>query len=133
MSDRYGATKLLQLMMMQRLAGAVDASAKGHVRVNSCNPGLCQTALFRAMYFPVNLVTGLALQVVGRTSEVGSRTLMTAAFGGEETHGRFMSNCELDRWPELMKAEAGETLTGRVWNELMRLMEEIQPGVTDNI
>lgn len=132
--ERYITSKLLQLMALRKLASLSDASGKGHVTINSLNPGFCQTQLFRGWdFFPVNTLMWLGLRLAGRTPEMGSRTLMTAAFAGEETHGNWMANCKPHIWPKLMKGENGEELTDRFWNELVEVLEGIQPGVTGNL
>jgi hypothetical protein len=32
---------------------------------------------------------------MGRTAEMGSRTLLHAAFAGKESHGKYVSACEI--------------------------------------
>jgi hypothetical protein len=32
---------------------------------------------------------------LGRTAEEGSRTLLHGALGGQETHGKYLSECEV--------------------------------------
>ncbi|KAK5993201.1 Short chain dehydrogenase atnD [Cladobotryum mycophilum] len=131
--ERYGVTKLLQLMVVCKLAAAVDTSGKGHVIVNGLNPGVCKTELFRDVDFAVGFVIWVFSVLFGRTPEMGSRTLMTAAFAGEETHGNWMTNCRLHTWPYSMRGAKGEDTTNRFWDELLDVMEDIEPGVTDNI
>lgn len=130
-TDRYSTTKLLQLMVTKNMAEAVDASDRGHVIINALNPGLCKTQLFREFWFPLNLIVQLAFVLLARDAEMGSRTLVTAALAGEETHGNWMTDCRLHLWPTIMKGENGDKLSRRVWEELLEVIEEIQPGVTD--
>lgn len=131
--EHYNASKLMQLMFMKRLAEGIDASGKGHIIVNSLNPGLCKTGLFRRYTFPLGTLVWLMTTFLGREPEVGSRTLMSAAFAGEETHGKWMTDCRLYEWPTVMVGDAGEKLTGRVWDEITEILEGIQPGVTQLI
>ncbi|KAG8416189.1 hypothetical protein J3459_013686 [Metarhizium acridum] len=130
--DRYNCTKLIQLMMVRRLAAAVDASGKGRVLVNAVNPGLCNTELFRRLFFPINIVCSILLAAFARSTEMGSRTLMAGVFA-PEMHGKFMSNCEEEAWPSIMLGREGEALSSRVWGELLDIMEGIEPGVTENL
>lgn len=132
-TDRYNATKLIQLIMMRRLAAAVDTSGKGHVIINAVNPGLCSTQLFRRVYFPLNLVFSMLSVIVARTCEMGSRTLMGGIFAGEEMHGKFMSDCREQGCPGMMEGEEGEVLNDRIWGELLLIMEGIEAGVTENL
>ncbi|POR33335.1 Retinol dehydrogenase 12 [Tolypocladium paradoxum] len=131
--ERYNTTKLLQLIMMHKLAEASDASGKGHVIVNALNPGLCRTQLFRRWSFPLSWILWFLFAVLGREAEMGSRTLMAAALAGEETHGRWMSDCALQIWPKLMEGEQGERLADKVWGELAEVLEGIEPGVMQNV
>ncbi|KAK7409685.1 hypothetical protein QQX98_008128 [Neonectria punicea] len=131
--QRYSLTKLLQLMAMKRLGEAVDESGKGHVLVNELNPGLCRTELYRNWSFPFNLAVKLVNVVLGRTAEMGSRTLVAAAVAGEETHANWMSDCRLYVWPGSMEGEEGVKLTSRVWEELMEILEGVEPNVRNII
>lgn len=131
--ERYNTTKLMQLMAMRKLAQAADASGKGRVVINSLDPGLCRTQLFRGLPFPFNWVLGPALAVFGRTAEMGSRTLMAAAFGDYETHGRWMANCKLHSWPPVMAGAEGERVMDKLWGELAEHLEGMEPGVMDNV
>ncbi|KYK56836.1 hypothetical protein DCS_03842 [Drechmeria coniospora] len=133
-SERYNTTKLLQLMMMRKLAESSDASGKGHVIVNALNPGLCKTQLFRhCEAFPLSWAIWLAFVVFGRDAEMGSRTLMSAALAGEETHGKWMSDCELQVWPKVMEGADGAILMDKIWRELADALEALQPGVMENV
>ncbi|KAM4056025.1 short chain dehydrogenase [Hirsutella rhossiliensis] len=131
--ERYNTTKLMQLMAMRKLAQAADASGKGRVVVNSLDPGFCRTQLFRRIPFPFNWAMGPAFAVFGRSAEVGSRTLMAAAFSNDETHGRWMANCKLHVWPSLMAGDEGERVMDKLWGELTGVLEGIEPGVMGNV
>jgi hypothetical protein len=41
------------------------------------------------------LIIAVMRLLVGRTAEQGSRTLIHAAVAGEESHGKFLSECEI--------------------------------------
>ncbi|KND93569.1 Retinol dehydrogenase 12 [Tolypocladium ophioglossoides CBS 100239] len=132
-AERYNTTKLLQLIMMLKLAEASDASGKGHVIVNALDPGLCRTQLFRRWSFPLSWIIWFAFSVLGRDPEMGSRTLVAAALAGEETHGRWMSDCTLQVWPKVMEGKQGERLADKIWGELAEVLEGIEPGVMENV
>lgn len=133
--DRYNLSKLLQLMMTRKLAEAFSPTTGDSppVIINALNPGLCRTQLFRYIPFPLSILTDSATALVGRDAEVGSRTLLAAAFAGQETHGKSMTDCRLHRWPGIMLGDEGEQLTQKVWEELLEILEGIEPGVTENI
>lgn len=133
MNQRYNTTKLLQLAIMHRLASAADASGKGHVIMNSLNPGLVRSNLFRNIPFPISLLTDGINWVFGRTSEMASTTIIDSALQGEDSHDTYRSSCEQRAFPNLLVGEEGEKLMDRVWTELLAIMETIEPGVTGNI
>ena len=137
--ERYNTTKLLQLLLMRKLAAAADTrSGEGqghhhHVIVNALNPGLCRTQLFRRSFWPLSWGVWLAFAVFGREPEMGSRTLLAAACSGEDMHGRWMTDCRLQVWPGLMRGEEGERLADKAWAELGEILEGIEPGVMGNV
>ncbi|KOS18362.1 Retinol dehydrogenase 11 [Escovopsis weberi] len=131
--DRYILTKLLQLMVIQKLAEAVDASGKGHVLINGVNPGLCKTQLFDNMSRIETFAAWVLNAVYGRTAEAGSRTLLAAAFAGEKTHGKWMTNGRKYSLPFVMRGAGKTKLTNRFWDELLGVLEQAEPGITANI
>lgn len=70
---------------------------------------------------------------MARTTEVGGRTLVYSAAGGEETHGQYMSECKIKEPSHFVRSKEGETVQNRVHTEVMDILETIQPGVTSNI
>ncbi|KAL2680463.1 hypothetical protein Neosp_008064 [[Neocosmospora] mangrovei] len=65
------------------------------VIINILNPGLCKTELNRnARGFMKYQILMLRL-FLGRTPEQGSRTLLHAAVAGTESHGKYVSDCEI--------------------------------------
>ncbi|KAJ0154342.1 Dehydrogenase/reductase SDR family member 13 [Colletotrichum tanaceti] len=133
LTDRYSTTKLMQVMLARQMAIAADASGKGRVQVTTLNPGLCSTALFRNLPFPLTLFVKFALRLLARSAEVGSRCLMAAAFAGEEAHGRYMNDCAVTKFPKVMQGEEGEQVQARLWEETMELLNGVDPAVSMNL
>ena len=79
----------------------------------------------------------IAQAVVGpifaRTTEQASRTLVHAASQGPESHGQYMSNCQVAPVTPLVKSVVGYETKNRVWVELSKKLEGIKPGVTSNL
>ena len=65
------------------------------VTINYMSPGLCVTELSRNAGFVVWLMIAIMRLLLGRTAEQGSRTLLHAAVAGKESHGKFVSDCEI--------------------------------------
>ncbi|KAK1453766.1 short-chain dehydrogenase [Colletotrichum melonis] len=133
LTDRYNTSKLMQVILARQMAIAADASGKGRVQVTTLNPGLCATALFRNIPFPLTIVVKVGLKLLARSAEVGSRCLTASAFAGEEAHGRYMSDCVVVRFPKVMQGEEGGQMQGRVWEETVELLNGVDPGVSMNL
>lgn len=131
MSDRYHLSKLIVLLCVRQLAqNLTSGSEKGSdsVIVNCVNPGWCKTELFRSHDGGVGGRMGLRL--IGRTAEEGSRTLVHAAVAGEESHGSYLSECRVKPESSFVRSEEGGVVEGRVWEELVGILEGIRAGVT---
>jgi hypothetical protein len=86
-------SKLVALYAVREYASLNPPSATGVV-INYVNPGLCNTELTRnADEETKKRIEGMRA-ALGRTAEVGSRTLLHGAVGGQETHGKYLSECE---------------------------------------
>jgi retinol dehydrogenase 12 len=120
---------------VQELAERLDAASAGAspVVVNTANPGLCKSSLFRDVHAIGQLmVTGLTL-LIGRTSEQGSRALMAAVDGGRESHGKYVDSGKVEDPSFFVQSEKGKAVQKRLWDELMEILEGIEPGVTRNV
>ncbi|KAH9241324.1 hypothetical protein K456DRAFT_1744973 [Colletotrichum gloeosporioides 23] len=133
LTDRYNTTKLMQIIIARQMAIAADASGKGKVQMTTLNPGLCATALFRNVPFPLTVVVKVGLKLFARSAEVGSRTIMAGAFAGEEAHGRYMSDCIVVKFPKLMQGEEGEAMQTRLWEQTVELLDGVDPGLSKNL
>ncbi|KAF7505166.1 hypothetical protein GJ744_001232 [Endocarpon pusillum] len=139
MGDRYNVSKLLEVLFTRELAArsplpsqAGNARGKGGVIINYLNPGLCHSELAR------NAGLGLKFMkfLLARSTEVGSRTLVHAASAGEETHGQYLSDCKVSRVSPLVSNDTekhGGKLHTRIWDEIVRKLEAIQPGIMQNL
>jgi len=94
-------TKLLEILVVRAMADAINASSKPHVIVNCLTPGVCKSDFFRESTGVGRLVVGLVYLLIARSSEAGSRTLVAAGAGGEETHGKYMADSHVTRYVEV--------------------------------
>lgn len=134
MPERYGMSKFLEHMATRELAALVPVSKSGVV-MNVVDPGLCKTALTRNVPFFERLKSSLAKALMGRTPEMGSRTLIHGIAATEESHGKYLTACEIreDHLPEWMTDESGKMLQKQIWTELAERLEKIQPGVVTTV
>jgi uncharacterized protein (DUF1778 family) len=78
-------------------------------------------------------VFNVAKALMARTTEEGSRTLVHSAAAGDESHGQYMSECEVKEPSSFVRSKEGIETQERIHKELMEILESIQPGVTNNI
>ena len=92
---RYGVTKLLEILLIRHLAALAttldDRNSETQtpkVIFNTLTPGACHSDFFREEG-PLVQRIGIAVlfALTARRSDVGARTLVAAAVGGEETNG----------------------------------------------
>ena len=89
--DRYPTSKLVQLFAARELATRVKQDGKSDIIINMPNPGFCHSELSR----DGGWVFVVMKFFLARSTEAGSRTLVSAVEGGPETHGQFLSNCHV--------------------------------------
>ena len=98
MDQRYMLSKLLVVLCVKELAERITAAkvnaGRPLVVVNNVAPGYCSTELFRE---ETGVGHKIALAVIGRSGEKGSRTLVHAVSGGKETHGQYLSESRVKR------------------------------------
>ncbi|KAL2152507.1 hypothetical protein VTH82DRAFT_5691 [Thermothelomyces myriococcoides] len=135
MQERYMTTKLLDILIMRELAAQLDAANAGTspVVVNAANPGLCKSSLFRNVFLIGQFFLAIVTFVIGHTSEQGARALLAAATGGRETHGKYVDCGKVDDPSPFVMSKKGEVAQKRVWDELMEILDGIEPGVSANV
>lgn len=135
MHDRYMTTKLLDILIARELAAQLDAASAGAspIIVNTVNPGLCKSSLFRDVFLLGQFFLSIFTYIIGRTSEQGSRALLVAVAGGRETHGKYVDCGKVDNPSSFVLSEEGKVVQKRVWDELMEIFENIEPGVSANV
>jgi hypothetical protein len=70
--------------------------------------------------------------LLARKTEVGSRTLVHAGTSGVETHGKYISDCELTEPSAYVRSDEGRSDQERVWKELVGKLEGIKSGIMEN-
>ena len=135
MAGRYFISKLIVMQCVRELAERIKISAKESgtpiVVVNNVAPGWCRTDLFRNDDGGVG--QRVALKIIGRSSEEGSRTLVHAATAGTETHGQYLSECQVKPPSAWVRSKEGTEVQKNIWEELIAKLEVISPGISANI
>ncbi|RDI85896.1 hypothetical protein Vi05172_g4148 [Venturia inaequalis] len=122
--DRYPTSKLLEILIVRELTTATP-----NVVVNSVNPGYCKSELQRYATPLRYILVKLGGFFVARSTEVGSRTLFAGAVSGEETNGKYMSNCAIAKPVAWIDTEHGLQIGNKVWVNLLEVLDTIQPGI----
>ncbi|KIX03755.1 uncharacterized protein Z518_07308 [Rhinocladiella mackenziei CBS 650.93] len=136
MKGRYFLSKLPAMLLVKYLASVLEKSAqedpngKPLVVINYVAPGLCATNLFRTH---TETSTKVLVKVMGRPSEYGARTLVHAGTAGKETHGQYLSECEVKKYSAFVKSAEGDRTAKTLWNELSAVYEDVNPGCTKEL
>lgn len=140
MEDRYNVSKLLEVFFTRELAlrspfprDPAKKGDEGDVIINFLNPGLCHSELGRE----INTWGFWMLKLLlARSTEVGSRTFVHAAGAGQESHGAYLTECQVGQVAPLVskdQREGGGRLQRRVWDEVAQKLEGIQKGILENV
>ncbi|KAL1644595.1 hypothetical protein SLS61_008645 [Didymella pomorum] len=132
MQERYFISKMMEVLVVRAWADRKPAS-QIPVTINFVNPGYCKSALTRDMPFAMKVVQTIMDPIFARTTEQGSRTPVHAASAGAESHGQYMSNCQVAPVAPLVTSAVGYQTQNRVWAELSQKLEGIRPGITSNL
>ncbi|KIX04845.1 uncharacterized protein Z518_05716 [Rhinocladiella mackenziei CBS 650.93] len=129
MVGRYPLSKLIQVLAVRYLATLLPVSRTGVV-VNLVNSGLCKTNLIRKLEMAIRTPIEKAQEQFGRTAEMGSRTLLHAAVAEKESHGCYLSACEIkeNQVPEWVTNEEGKQAQKRVWDDIAKELDSLMPG-----
>lgn len=131
--DRYNTSKLLEVFTVRELGSITSRSGKPFVIMNCLTPGLCESQLMRHASIALAIVSKIGKIVIARSTEIGSRTLFAAAVAGKESHGQYMANCKVAEPSAFVKSVEGNKAQKRVYDELLQILEDISPGISENI
>lgn len=109
------------------------SNSKGQVILNTLNQGFCRTALFRDNKFPASIFLNLMSQLIGRSAEVGSRVIVDAAAAGPETHGSWLDTLKIREPSAYVRSEEGQEMQRRLYDELMEILDGVEPNIARNI
>ncbi|TPX59390.1 hypothetical protein CcCBS67573_g09092 [Chytriomyces confervae] len=129
-ADRYNVTKLMQVLLARELAKSVDSDK---VILNFLNPSLCHSNLTSTAKGFASFVVESFKYLIGRSTEVGSRTLVHALTIGKESHGQYLSSCKVEEPAPFVLSAEGAIVQKRLWDELSEILESARPGILSNI
>lgn len=125
MGTRYMISKTILHQLFNELAARVASSAateKHQVVVNIVNPGWCGSEIRR--HKPLAWHQKMMFFLIGRTGEQGSRTMVHAVVAGKETHGRYLSECQIKPQSTFVCSERGRKIQKKFWDDAMSRIRE---------
>ncbi|KAH8657730.1 hypothetical protein BX600DRAFT_482422 [Xylariales sp. PMI_506] len=140
MDKRYHVSKLLQILLArvlaERLAQPINSKEVGHtIIVNTLTPGMCRSGLVKNLRGCFGKQIAIMTNLLARTTEVGSRTLVHAIAQGPESHGKYMNDGEVQEHAlsAFVRSEEGRQAGIKMWEELMCKLEVVQPNIRELI
>ncbi|KAK9489384.1 hypothetical protein V1508DRAFT_61248 [Lipomyces doorenjongii] len=111
------------------MATKLPVSGSGVV-INLLDPGLCKTELIPNLGPVYKSAVKLLRFFLARTSEEGSRNLLHAAMSGEESRGKYLSQCDIkEHWfAPFVTNWKGQNMQEKVWTQLQAGLETIEAG-----
>ncbi|KZS97484.1 NAD(P)-binding protein [Sistotremastrum niveocremeum HHB9708] len=131
MSVRYNVSKLLNVFFTRGLAERLPLGT--NVTVDVVNPGLCHSELTRnASGFQAYSLAFMKF-LLGRSTEVGSRTLVHAALAGDQLtmQGKYLNKCQVEEESDYVISPEGQKVQDRLWEETIAILEAADPRVKD--
>lgn len=132
MSKRYFASKLLEVFVCRQLV-ALHPYPSFPVVINYTNPGVCRSEAMREATGLKAVIVRVITALLARTTEVGSRTTVHAASAGPDSHGQYLSDCDVVPPSKFVLSQEGQDTQVRVWNELKERLDAVQPGLYNNL
>ncbi|TVY73226.1 Short chain dehydrogenase sol3 [Lachnellula suecica] len=134
--ERYAVSKLLQVLIVRELGSRLaqeSTSTLSGVIVNCITPGACKSDFDRESTGVGKFIKGIMEALLARTTEAGSRTLLAGVAAGQESQGSYMANCHVAQPGPMVIGPDGKALQKEIWQQLVRQLEIIQPGISQNV
>lgn len=125
--DRYYTSKLLLTLFFRDFITRLPSN--NDVIINLVIPGFCYgSELHRSLSGPLGMIFGAVKRAIGRSMDVGARTLTHGAVvAGKETHGCYLSDEKVAAWMDFVVTEKGKETGREIWKELSQELR----GVVD--
>lgn len=86
----------MELLLVRELADQLTKSSKpGRIATSIINPGFVRTEIMRDATWLFHIYYVCLAALMARIPEEGGRILVSAAEGGEETHGQYLDDCKV--------------------------------------
>lgn len=128
MENRYATSKLMEILLLREMVTRMSGSG---VIINMVNPGLCHSKLAREIGWGFWMFK----QLVARSTEVGSRTLVAGASAGRSSHGMYMTDGRVadEALSDFVRSSEGKQAQEKLWREIAGILEGIHPGIMQKV
>lgn len=129
-------SKLMEVLFLREFVSRLEQSPAfkaSSVTINMVNPGLCRTELMRDIPVLLQIVGWVFMRILARSGEVGSRTLVLAASAPASTHGKFMSNGEIEKVEPWIYTDMGKKVQKKVYEETMAILRTRKAGLGNDL
>ncbi|EJT99540.1 NADP-binding protein [Dacryopinax primogenitus] len=124
--QRYNVSKTLNVLWGEELSKHIPSSSS--LAVSTVNPGFCVSSLLRDQPFFLRVFNHL----VGRSTEVGSRTIVHAAVAPalQGKTGVYLSSCRITEPSDFVISKEGQEAEKKIWAETLDILGQVDPEVT---
>lgn len=128
---RYNDSKLFLQVYGERLAIEHQKKHGDGVCITVMNPGYCHSNLKP----PADFATRMAERILARSTEEGARTLVDAVAldNASGRHGKYIDDCQVKQSASWITTEDGKTTSQRMWQDLKVVLDEISPGLLEEL
>ncbi|KAK3292857.1 uncharacterized protein B0H64DRAFT_402961 [Chaetomium fimeti] len=128
-TERYGATKLMDLFLAQEMANRTPRDSRGEplVVVNAVAPGFCKSDLLTREKTP--WILKVVQAAIARSSEEGSKTLLHAVTQGTEAHGKYLDHQAITATGKIASDTEALALREKIWGEIIAVLKGVDPTV----
>jgi len=133
--ERYSVSKLLEVFFVRELGSILseEGTKTSPVIVNCLTPGLCKSNFGRDAPLLQKFTMGILISLFGRSTEAGSRTLVSAISAGQESNGCYMEDCLVGSASPYVLSDEGQKMQKKIWRELSESLEKIEPEIMKNV
>jgi NAD(P)-dependent dehydrogenase (short-subunit alcohol dehydrogenase family) len=128
--EQYLLVKLVTWYAVKGISELCPQDKSDSIIVNATCPGLCTTNMARDVPRLFKAFMTVQNFFLGRTAEMGSRTLVSASGLGPDSHGQLWTNDSYHAMDGFLGTERAEALYGETWNEIL---ETVRPHVPEGI
>ncbi|KAJ4266143.1 hypothetical protein NW762_004123 [Fusarium torreyae] len=128
--SQYSISKLLAMYVVSEIATRVSSS---DVTVISVCPGLCKSDIARDGSWIVRKIDAAWKYFAARSTEEGSRTLVSGTLLEKSAHGCYWTNDRISEPSLRVTSPEGRAMSAKFWKELETELEKYEPGVMGHL